>query len=228
MKKTARHKAKRRTWNINPVTRIKPSEKVYQRNKIKKTRNAEENECRRPCLQTGRNFHPIYKYCPACTSELVEKRTDGKLRRCCPVCGFVLYKNPAPASGVIIEKDGKVLLVKRKFAPFKGDWSLPAGFMEYGESPEACAIREIYEETNLKIKLPALFGVYAGHDDPRTYAILVVYLADIIEGQPEPGDDAQEISFFSRDEIPSNIAFAAHRQVLKDYFKSRAEVVRDC
>jgi 8-oxo-dGTP diphosphatase len=214
MKKTAKHKGRRRTWSINPVTRVKPSGKVYQRGKIKETQNTEENE--------WRNFHPIYRYCPACTSELVEKKADGKIRKCCPVCGFVLYRNPAPASGVIIEKDGKVLLVKRKYSPFKGDWSLPAGFMEYGESPEACAIRETYEETNLKIRLSGLFGVYSDHDDPRTYAILVVYLADIIEGEPKPGDDAQEISFFKQEEIPSNIAFAAQRQVLKDYFKSRA------
>ena len=204
---------KRRAWSINPATRVKPSGKLYCRSKAKELQNTEENEWKNP--------HPIYKYCPICSAELVEKQKEGRIRKCCSVCGFVLYKNPAPASGVIIEKDGKVLLVKREYPPFKGDWSLPAGFMEYGESPEACAVRETYEETNLKIKLSCVFGVYSGHDDPRTYAILVVYLADIIGGEPKAGDDAQEISFFSRDEIPANIAFAAHRQVLKDYFSFR-------
>ena len=201
---------KRRTWKINPATRIKPSGKLYQRGKAKRMRNAEENEWEK--------LHPIYRYCPVCSAQLVERRKDGKLRKCCLVCGFILYRNPAPASGVIIEKGGKVLLVKRKYPPLKGDWSLPAGFIEYDESPEDCAIREVYEETNLKISLSSVFGVYSGQDDPRTHAVLIVYLAKDIRGELNPGDDAQEATFFKEKEIPSNIAFAAHRQVLKDYF----------
>ena len=212
MKKIKINRSKRRrSWSINPATKVKPSDKLYQRGKAKVIDGTEENGCQ--------SSHPNYKYCPVCSAQLVNKIKDGRKRKCCLVCGFILYRNPAPASGVIIEEDKKVLLVKRKYSPFKGDWSLPAGFMEYGESPEACAIREIYEETNLKVKLSSLFGVYSGHDDPRTYAVLIVYLAKNTKGEPKPGDDAQEIAFFKEDEIPSNIAFAAHRQVLKDYFR---------
>ena len=166
----------------------------------------------------------VYKYCPVCSAELTEKIKDGRKRKCCLVCGFVFYKNPAPASGVIIERDGKVLLVKRKYPPFKGDWTLPAGFVEYGESPEDCAVREIYEETNLKIKLDSVFGVYSGRDDPRVYAVLIVYLAKGFTGKPKSGDDAQELEFFAEDNIPSNIAFSAHRQVLRDYFNLRRKI----
>lgn len=201
---------RRRAWNINPVTRIKPSAKSYQRGKVKITQELEDRD--------WKNLHPTYKYCPACSAELMEKAVDGKRRKCCLVCGFVLYKNSAPASGVIIDKGQKILLVKRKYPPFKGDWSLPAGFIEYGESPHDCAIREVYEETNLKIKLSSVFGVYSGQDDPRTHAVLVVYLVADAKGEPKPGDDAQEVEFFEEGRIPSNIAFAAHRQVLKDYF----------
>lgn len=211
MKKIKIEKSKnRRYWKINPATRIKPSRKLYQRDKSKKINTIEENE--------ENNFHSDYTYCPICGAELVEKTVDNKKRKSCLVCGFVLYRNPAPASAAIIEKDGKTLLVKRKYPPFKGDWSLPAGFVEYGESPQDCAIRETYEETNLKVKLSSVFGVYSGQDDPRTHAILIVYLTENATGELKPGDDAEELGFFSQDEIPPNIAFSAHRQVFKEYF----------
>ncbi len=109
-------------------------------------------------------------------------------------------------------------MVRRKYNPYIGDWCLPAGFIEYGESPESCAVREVKEETNLDIKLTGLFRVYSGTDDPRTRAILIVYLGEILQGEPVPGDDASEVKFFPRESIPQNIAFQSHRQALKDYF----------
>lgn len=206
----------RKTWSISPVTRVKESGKVYKR-KGKHSRKEEPEELL--YAKYLRN-EDDYKYCPRCSSVLVRKRVDHNSRKVCPVCKFVLYRNPSPASGVIIEKEGKVLLVKRKFDPYKGDWSLPAGFIEYGESPEKCALREVKEETNLKVKLTDLFRVYSGSDDPRTRAILIVYLGEILSGEPVPGDDASELEFFSKRNIPSNIAFQSHRQALKDYFST--------
>ena len=201
---------KRRYWKINPVTRMKPSRKLYQRDKLTKINMTEEN--------LSGDFHPNYIWCPICNTELVERTLGSKKRKNCLVCGFVLYRNPAPASAVIIEQNGKVLLAKRRFPPFRGDWSLPAGFVEYGESPQDCAIRETHEETNLKVKISSVFGVYSGKDDPRTHAILIVYLTKDVTGELKPGDDAEQLGFFSQDEIPPNIAFSAHRQVLKEYF----------
>ncbi len=200
----------RRSWSINPSTRVKPSAKLYRRVKSRTTDDGQDKD--------WKDLHPIYRYCPACGAELAEKGVEGKKRKCCLVCGFVLYKNPAPASGVIIERDEKVLLVKRKYPPFKGDWSLPAGFIEYGESPRDCAIREVYEETGLEVELSSLFGVYSGQDDPRTHAVLVVYLAGDVKGELAAGDDAGEAEFFGEKEIPSNIAFSTQRQALKEYF----------
>lgn len=206
----------RRTWSVSPVTRIKESGKVYKR-KEKHFKKEEQEELL--YAKYLRN-EDDYKYCPRCSSELVKKRIDHNLRKVCPVCSFVLYRNPAPAAGVIIEKEGKILLVRRKFYPYIGYWCLPAGFIEYGESPESCAIRETKEETNLEVKLTGLFKVYSGSDDPRIRAILIVYLGEIKSGEPEPGDDASEIEFFSERNVPTNIAFQSHRQALKDYFST--------
>ena len=204
----------RHTWKISPVTRVKESEKLYTRKGKKKFELKDEIECDFDHLKK------YYKYCPKCSAELVKKTVDHKKRKACPVCGFVLYRNPAPASAVILIRDKKILLVKRKYNPFKGDWSLPAGFIEYDESPEQCAVREVKEETNLDIRLTGLFKVYSGSDDPRTNAILVVYLAEVTGGTLKPGDDASKAEYFAQDKIPNNIAFAAHLRVIEDFYKS--------
>ncbi len=205
---------KRHTWKISPVTRVKESEKVYTRKGKKGFDSKKEIECGFNHLKKD------YRYCPKCSAELVEKKMENKKRKVCPVCGFVLYRNPAPASAVILTQKNKILLVKRKYEPFVGDWSLPAGFIEYDESPERCAVREAKEETNLDVKLTGLFKVYSGSDDPRTNAILVVYLAEVKGGTLKSGDDASEAKYFAEDKIPQNIAFAAHRRVISDFYKS--------
>ena len=202
----------RRTWTRSPVTKVKQSGKIYKRKRS--TDEADGTD-----LTAG--IGKTYKYCPRCGAEMVDKRIDHEERKVCPVCGFVFYHNPVPAAGVVIEKDNKILLVKRKYEPYKGDWSCPAGFMEYDESPEQCAIREIKEELNVDVELDGLFGVYSGKDDPRTHAVLIMYWAKIKGGELKPGDDAEEIGFFAKEEIPQNIAFLAHRQIIKEFFEGK-------
>jgi ADP-ribose pyrophosphatase YjhB (NUDIX family) len=95
---------------------------------------------------------------------------------------------------------------------------MPAGFMEYGESPRDCAVRETREETDLRVKIGELIGVYSGCDDPRTHAILIVYRAVRFFGKPAAGDDASEIGWFPLDKLP-RLAFAAHRRAIRDLMK---------
>ncbi len=166
-----------------------------------------------------KGIEKAYRYCPRCGAEMVERTVDQKKRKACPVCKYVFYHNPVPAAGVVIEEDGKILLVKRKYEPYKGDWCLPAGFMEYDESPEQCALRETREELGVDVELDGLYGVYSGKDDPRTHAVLVMYWAKIIAGELKPGDDAEKIQYFAKNEVPPNIAFLAHRQIIKEYFE---------
>ncbi len=170
-------------------------------------------------LINRKNNHNGYRYCPFCKSELKEAVPDGTTRLVCSdsACDFIYYQNPVPAAGAIIVEDNKILLVKRAHPPRIGDWCIPAGFMEWQEHPTETAVRELKEETGLDIKLKSFFEVYSGSDDPRSNAVLLLYLADRVGGKLEAMDDAWEVEFFSFDAIPSNIAFEAHVKALNDY-----------
>ena len=158
-----------------------------------------------------------FKFCPKCGNNLIKKfiRQEQTERLVCENCNFIFYINPIPAVAVILMKDRQIVLVKRKYEPRKGMWSLPAGFMEFGETTEDTAIREAKEETNLKIKVKELFGVFPGFDDPRVHVVIIVYWGEIINGQLKPGDDAEEVSFFPLNNLPEDIAFTAHRIILE-------------
>lgn len=164
------------------------------------------------------------RFCLRCGTALVSRDDHGHPRPTCPACGWVYYRNPAPAAGVLLVKDGEVLLVKRRFEPRAGAWCIPAGFMEYGESPEHCAVREAREETGLSVRLTGLFGVYAGFDDPRVRAVLILYTAERRGGRLVPGDDAIETRWFPLSRPPRAIAFHAHRRALEEL---RAQLARE-
>jgi ADP-ribose pyrophosphatase YjhB (NUDIX family) len=147
----------------------------------------------------------------------------GVRRRACSRCGFIAYRNPVPACGVVIQRKGSILLARRGHEPRKNAWGIPAGFMEYGEHPEETAVREALEETGLKVRLTGLFGVYAGRDDPRTRAVLILYHARIAGGKLQPGDDAIELGYFPLDHLPRPLAFSAHREALRDLRRMNRE-----
>jgi 8-oxo-dGTP diphosphatase len=167
-----------------------------------------------------------FKYCPLCKTPLCLVEHDHKQRMVCPACDFVDFHNPAPAAGVVVVSDGKLLLVKRASDPYKGDWCIPAGFMEWEESPQHCAERELKEETGLDIVVSRIFNVYSGTDDPRTNALLILYFGDIAGGTAVAGDDASEVGFFGDGEMPANIAFQAHRQAIADLRRDHPGLLR--
>jgi len=156
-----------------------------------------------------------YRHCPTCGGLLETRLLDGHDRLVCRDCGFVMYRNPAPAAGVILLEGNELLWVERKLDPRKGAWTLPAGFLEYDEHIEECAVRETREETGFEVELERVFGVYMAMDDPRTQVVLVLYLARRIGGELVPGDDASDARFFPL-AAPPEIAFKAHKQALDD------------
>jgi len=156
------------------------------------------------------------RFCLRCGTRLVLRDDNGSLRPTCPNCGLVHYRNPVPAAGVILTRGSEVLLVRRRYAPREGAWCLPAGFMEYGETPEHCARRELLEETGVRARLTGLFGVYAGLDDPRVRSVLILYTGERVGGRLVPGDDATAAKFFPLARLPRAIAFESHRRALAE------------
>lgn len=157
-----------------------------------------------------------YRYCPVCGGGLSKKIQDHRERLVCDECGFVFYQNPAPAAGVVLLEGGRVLLVQRRFEPRKGGWTLPAGFVEYDEPVEDCAVREMKEETGLDVRLTGFFKAYAAQDDPRTSVVLLLYLGEKTGGRLRAGDDAVDARFFDLGDLPEPIAFKAHVEALGD------------
>ena len=145
------------------------------------------------------------------------------MRPTCPKCGYIWYRNPVPAAGVVLVEKGRVLLVKRRWDPRAGSWCLPAGFMEAGETPEQTAVRELEEETGVIAQLTGLFGVYAGFDDPRVRAVLILYAGVSTGGTLRAGDDAIDLAWYPLDALPDDLAFASHRQALAELIERLAK-----
>ena len=121
-----------------------------------------------------------------------------------------------PTVDAIIEAAGGIVLIKRRFPP--PGWALPGGFVEYGETVEAAAVREAREETGLQVTLTELFGVYSDpRRDPRRHTIAVVFVAHA-NGTPVGGDDAAEARIFTEQTVPSPLAFD-HSRILREYFE---------
>ncbi|HRJ75091.1 MAG TPA: NUDIX domain-containing protein, partial [Anaerolineales bacterium] len=91
----------------------------------------------------------------------------GKIRPVCPQCGFIYFQDPKVAAAVLIEKDSRVLLVRRVNEPFRGLWTLPAGFINADEDPAEAAARECLEETGLVVKIKNVLDVIAGREHER-------------------------------------------------------------
>lgn len=156
----------------------------------------------------------VFTWCPHCKAEMTRREDGGEMRPVCPSCGFIQYLNPAPGAGVILMREGRVCLVRRKFEPKAGQWSLPTGFMEWDESAEETAVREAKEETGLEVVLTGLRAVEAGVLPPDIPVLVVFYDAHETGGELEAGDDAAEVGFFPPGDPPGPVAFAAHRRVL--------------
>lgn len=126
-------------------------------------------------------------------------------------------RNPAPTADAIIEfADGRIVLVRRKYPPH--GWALPGGFVEYGETLEAAAVREALEETGLAIELVEQFHTYSDpRRDPRRHTITTVFLARA-SGEPKGGDDAAEAVAFAPDAMPQNQLVFDHARILADFF----------
>lgn len=118
----------------------------------------------------------------------------------------------------IIVTDGeKVVLVKRRFDPYKNYWALPGGIVEYGETVEAAVVREAKEETGLDIRIDRLVGVYSDPKrDPRGHFVSVCFLCKPIGGEPRSSDETKEVKLFSKEELKGVRLAFDHETMLRD------------
>lgn len=149
-----------------------------------------------------------------CAAPLEQRMHHDRHRSVCSRCAFVLYANPAAAAAAIVLRGDEVLLIRRAIEPFRGHWTLPAGYEEVDESPARTAIRETFEETGVAIKIRGLYDVLYTSDDPRKRAILVTYVCDVVGGSLQPGDDALDARYFRLDALPSDIGFFNNQRLL--------------
>ena len=157
--------------------------------------------------------HSEVRFCIQCGKSLEQRKLFGKRRPICPACGWVFFEDPKVAVGVLVERDGKVLLVKRLNEPKPGSWSIPAGFMDAREDPRRAAERECLEETGLIVRTGDVAAVVGGREHSKGADIVIAYHAVIVGGDLKAGDDASDVGFFTRDALPP-LAFRATRVVI--------------
>jgi len=143
---------------------------------------------------------------------------DDKERRVCQRCDFIDYQNPKIVAGSVVLKDDKILLCKRDIEPRKGFWTLPAGFMELGESVEEAAMREAQEEALADIEIDRLLAVYSV---PRIGQVQVMFRAHL-NGSFGVGPESQEVKLVDWKDIPwSELAFPTVVWALTHFAETR-------
>lgn len=164
-------------------------------------------------------------YCLECGNKLeLQADREQKIRPFCPKCGYVFYKNPVPASAcVVFDEDNRLLLIKRAVAPKIGEWALPSGYIEIEQSPEACAVQEMLEETGLNGEIDRFLGYFWGSSPLYTRILSFGFLMKNSHAMPTAGDDAAAAEFFSLDKLP-DICFASHRYFIEEAKKYKGLV----
>jgi len=150
------------------------------------------------------------RYCATCASPLVVLEIQQRARPVCKACGRVVYYDPKITVAAIVEKGGKVLLVRRATEPGLGLWSLPGGYVDRGEVVEEAAAREVQEETGLRVKVEHLVGLFS---EAGQTVVLAAYDTTLIDGRLAPGPEAMEVSFFTPARLPP-LAFPRDSHIL--------------
>lgn len=162
------------------------------------------------------------KFCSHCGSDAVTfaiPAGDDRPRHLCGGCGAIHYINPRIIVGVLPYLGDRVLLCKRAIEPRLGLWTLPAGFMENGETSEEGALRESWEEARANIRVDDLYTIY---DIPHINQVYLMYRGELTDTDFGPGPESLEVELFHEDEIPwQEIAFPIMSETLELYFMDR-------
>ncbi len=161
-------------------------------------------------------------FCPYCSEKISKKLENDILREHCQSCNLFFYDNPLPVVSTILEKDRKILLVKRGNKPYKGMWCLPSGFAETGETIEKAALRELEEETGLKAKITTFIDADSCTNYLYGDLIFLSFEVEQTGGILEAGDDAVSVKYFPIKKIPK-LAFLSNTKAIEAYIKTKKE-----
>lgn len=161
------------------------------------------------------------KYCHHCAAPLVLRipAGDDKPRYCCASCDSIFYQNPKNVVGTLPVYGDQVLLCKRAIQPRLGKWTLPAGFMENGESSLSGAIRETQEEAGAQVTVQE-DSLYTLFNLPSINQVYMFFRAELVNLDFAPGIESQEVALFKEHEIPwQEIAFPVVKSTLEHFFE---------
>ena len=160
-------------------------------------------------------------FCSSCGAkvQLLVPPGDNRRRYVCNDCGTIHYQNPNVVTGCIPEWDDRILLCKRAIEPRYGTWTLPAGFLENGESSMFGAAREAMEEANAQVREMSLFSVFS---IPHINQVYTMYRGVLHQGAASPGDESLEVMLAAEEDVPwENLAFPVIIETLKLYYQDR-------
>ncbi len=161
------------------------------------------------------------KFCSQCSAPVALRIPlgDSLPRHVCTACGTIHYQNPKMIVGCIPEWEGKILLCRRAIEPRRGLWTVPAGFMENGETTYQGALRETLEEANARVEIDSLYALY---NIPHINQVYLLFRARLLDLDFSPGEETLELKLLDEADIPwDQIAFATVRNTLKHYFDDR-------
>lgn len=160
-------------------------------------------------------------FCSHCGAPLTLRVPAGDTlpRHVCDACQTIHYQNPRMVVGCIAEWEDRVLLCRRAIEPRHGMWTVPAGYMENGETTFQGAIRETLEEANARVEIGPLYALY---NIPHISQVYILFRARLLDADVRPGAETLEARLFAESEIPwDQIAFASVRNALSHYFDDR-------
>ena len=161
------------------------------------------------------------KYCSSCGKSVIERipAGDNRPRFVCDHCETIHYQNPRIIAGCLPIYEDKVLLCKRAIEPRYGLWTLPAGFMENGETSIEAALREAWEEALARVHI---HGIYTLFNLPHINQVYMIFRAELDELNFGAGEESLEVDLFTEQDIPWNeLAFPVMRKTLEFYFADR-------
>jgi ADP-ribose pyrophosphatase YjhB (NUDIX family) len=161
------------------------------------------------------------RFCPLCGAGLVRQPVgpDKRPEMVCPACNFIYYVNQKVVAGTIPWQDGRLLLTRRAITPALGKWTFPGGYVDWGETVDAGALRETWEETGLTVELGELVGVYSYAGAP---VVIVVYEATVTGGTLTICHENDRLEWVTPAEVPwAELAFPSTVAAVRDFLARR-------